>query len=237
MQTNQSTSNNIITFISKHLTLLILFPTFLGGCVQFIILALKSFTLLLYFSPTQVLTDGIALLVLVPLFLLGIFLSGRYHEVRGDIKKRRRILILLLVFMIILVFLMCLLFFKQDYKMLGKVAYLAGSNFINLWLFNKNRPYLQTFNKKASFVLAISIVLSMFFNVFTKPNYDEISGIRKLNIEVNKKYPGADLIYCNDKYLFYDKYPSDIKTVDKYEIVSTDHLFLEHYGVETKNTK
>jgi hypothetical protein len=77
----------------------------------------------------------------------------------------------------------------------------------------------------------------MFYNIFTKPNYSEISNINRLSTQINKKYPNAVLIYCNDKYLFYDKYPFEIRTVDKYEIVSTDRLFLEHYDVEAKSSK
>jgi len=96
-------------------------------------------------------------------------------------------------------------------------------------LLKKEKSDLQSFNKKASYVIALSIIFSVFYNIIFKPNYSEIGNVNKLTAKIKTKYPGVKLLYCNDKYLFFDRDTTQVSKVDKYEIVSTEKLFLESY--------
>lgn len=61
-----------ICYFSKHLSLLLLVPALLGGIWQIIELSQMSFSYIRFFSPGQVLADGLLLLILV-IFFLGTF--------------------------------------------------------------------------------------------------------------------------------------------------------------------
>ncbi|MEI7486011.1 MAG: hypothetical protein WCJ72_01160 [Chryseobacterium sp.] len=227
-----SITRGLTTVISNNLALLLILPTLLGGCEQFATLCLKSFTLLLYYSPTQVPIDGISILVKAPLFVLGVFINMKYQQARINIKANWGILVFLSAFILMLIALMCILFVRQDYKLLGKLTYLIIANIAVILMLKKDKGALQTFNKKASYVIAVSIVLAMFYNIITKPDYSEISNITKLTTTIKIKYPHVKLLYCNDKYLFFDRDTTQLSTVDRYEIVPTEKLFLESYNPE-----
>ncbi|MBT2621920.1 hypothetical protein [Chryseobacterium sp. ISL-6] len=229
----ESTTIRLTTFLRENLTLLLIVPTLLGGFEQFAILCFKSFTLLLYYSPTQVPVDGISILVKVPIFLVAVFTKVQFDEARNNIKAKWGTLVFFSTFIIMVIALICLLFVKEEYKLLGRVCYLTIANILVLWGLLKQKRFLQTFNKKASFVTALSIVFSMFFNIFTKPDYSEISNINKLTVKIRITYPKAKLLYCNDKYLFFERDSTQFSNIDRYEIVPLEHLFLEHYDPKT----
>ncbi|MBT2559844.1 hypothetical protein J7E50_18135 [Pedobacter sp. ISL-68] len=231
-----SITRNLTTVLTKNLALLLILPTLLGGCEQFVTLCLKSFTLLLYYSPTQVPIDGISILVKVPIFLLGVFVNLKYHEARTNIKANWGTLVFLSIFILMLIALTVVLFVREDYKLLIKIAYLIIANIAVILLLKKDKTVLQTFSKKATYVIAVSIVLATFYNVLTKRDYSEVGNITNLTDKLKAKYPNAKLLYSNDKYLFYDRDTTQFSTIARYEIVSTEKLFLESYDLEKTET-
>lgn len=61
-----------IRYLSKHLSLVLLIPALLGGIWQIIELSQMSFAYVRFFSPSQVLADGLLLLILL-IFFIGTF--------------------------------------------------------------------------------------------------------------------------------------------------------------------
>lgn len=61
-----------IKYLSKHLSLVLLIPALLGGVWQIIELSQMSFSYVRFFSPSQVLADGLLLLILL-IFFIGTF--------------------------------------------------------------------------------------------------------------------------------------------------------------------
>lgn len=61
-----------IRYLSKHLSLVLLIPALLGGVWQIIELSQMSFAYVRFFSPSQVLADGLLLLILL-IFFIGTF--------------------------------------------------------------------------------------------------------------------------------------------------------------------
>lgn len=61
-----------IRYLSKHLSLVLLIPALLGGIWQIIELSQMSFAYVRFFSPSQVLADGLLLLILL-IFFTGTF--------------------------------------------------------------------------------------------------------------------------------------------------------------------
>lgn len=234
MSTTRAASSltiKLTTFLRENLTLLLLFPTILGGFEQFAILCFSSFSLLSYYSHTRVPIDGISILIKVPLFLICFFIMVQYDAAKNNIniKAKWGILVFLSVLIMMIIAVIALLFVHKDYKQLGRLGYVVIANILILWRFQKDKRFLLTFNNKATFVIAGSILFSTFYNIFTTPDYSEISNINGLTSKIQLKYPRTKLLYCNDKYLFYDRDSSQINTVDKYEIVPIEQLFLEHY--------
>jgi len=66
-------------YLSKHLSLVLLIPALLGGIWQIIELSQMSFSYVRFFSPSQVLADGLLILILL-IFFVGtfFFLYNRY---------------------------------------------------------------------------------------------------------------------------------------------------------------
>jgi len=197
----QPTTNILTTVLNKNLALLLIFPALLGGCEQFASLCFKSFTLLRYYSPTQVPIDGILVLIQAPLFLVFLFLKAGYDQAGTKIKTKWFILVIFSLFIMILIALIWLSLLREDYKQLGKIVYLITANLAVIMLLKKEKSDLQSFNKKASYVIALSIIFSVFYNIIFKPNYSEIGNVNKLTAKIKTKYPGVKLLYCNDKYL------------------------------------
>ena len=61
-----------VRYLSKHLSLVLLIPALLGGIWQIIELSQMSFSYLRFFSPSQVLADGLLILTLL-IFFIGTF--------------------------------------------------------------------------------------------------------------------------------------------------------------------
>jgi hypothetical protein len=76
----------LIGYFSKHLSLLLLIPALLGGIWQIIELSHLSFSYIRFFSPSQVLADGLLILLLLVSFLgtFYILLSIHKHYINTD---------------------------------------------------------------------------------------------------------------------------------------------------------
>lgn len=75
---NKLLENKIIKYISENLSLLLIIPGILGGIRQIILLSLLSPSLLIYFSTTQVLLDGISILFQLSIVLFTIYFFYKY---------------------------------------------------------------------------------------------------------------------------------------------------------------
>ena len=56
---------NIIKFLKEYLSLIIIIPTFLGGIWQILELSLMSISYVRFFSITQLVADGILIIIVI----------------------------------------------------------------------------------------------------------------------------------------------------------------------------
>ena len=81
-----------INFIRENLTLFILVPTVLGGLWQVISLLNVGIPYLRFFSITQLISDGLILMLMIPLFLMfpitAIFLGNLFKRIINDSSSK-----------------------------------------------------------------------------------------------------------------------------------------------------
>lgn len=193
---------NIVSLIKDYSSFILLMLTILGGAKQFAILFYYSPTLTQYFSVSQVLIDGIALIIKFCIFFVGVVIYLYLFNNYG----RLRHIIILFVSLTIPVFLINLSGISNfGFVIINLyIIILLGMLFIATYIHLENEiPFdiESEYNKK---------IISIFFFIccVTYIFFSEKKPIDIINIKTNtsiirKELPNAELVYFNDQYLFY----------------------------------
>ncbi|MPS64062.1 MAG: hypothetical protein DI622_05715 [Chryseobacterium sp.] len=181
--------------IKDYASFLLLMASFLGGVKQFITLCFYSPSLLQYFSLSQVLIDGISILIKSIIFILALSIGIITYLVTSQILRT----ISIIASSICALFFLALTIFPADNPM-------AHLIFQNLFITSVGVLFGLSYHSgnigKKRF-LFISCFYGLFVIISDHQQGDDILNIENHNIEVNKKYPKAKLLYTNDTYLFY----------------------------------
>jgi len=204
-------SNNVISILTEYASFLLLIVSLLGGAKQFITLCFYSPSLLQYFSISQIVIDGIGIVIKSIIFSTAIF--------AGIITYLLSPRFLRIIFIIISC--ICILLFLT---LTILPAYTPMAHLINQNLFIISAGFLfgmmyyigNTSKKRFLFIVCF---YGLFAIISDHQQADDILNIHIHSAEVNKKYPKAKLLYTNDAYLFYGV-PKDSKK----EIVNTGLL-------------
>ncbi|GAA5092612.1 hypothetical protein GCM10023210_21800 [Chryseobacterium ginsengisoli] len=184
-----------INLIKDYASFLLLMASFLGGVKQFITLCFYSPSLLQYFSFSQVLIDGISILIKSIIFLLAISIGIITYLFTSQILRT----ISIITSSICTLFFLTLTIFPADNPM-------AHLIFQNLFIISVGVLFGLVYNignvSKKRF-LFISCFYGLFVIISDHQQADDIINIEKHNVDVAKKYPKAKLLYSNDTYLFY----------------------------------
>lgn len=79
---------NILKFINKHLNLFIIIPPVLGGIWQIIELSKISFSFIRFFSVSQMIPDGLLILVILSIMFLSLYWTySIFHEFKKEGKN------------------------------------------------------------------------------------------------------------------------------------------------------
>ena len=125
MTINQEKSNNTLTlfikFIKEYLSFILIIPTFLGGIWQIIELSSISISFIRFFSVTQLIADGLLIIVVFFPWILGyLVFDVFYQQLKKDLQEESenkknnfysKIIISLILFITIF-----LLWYKIDFK-------------------------------------------------------------------------------------------------------------------------
>ena len=230
MTNNQEKSNNTLTlfikFIKEYLSFILIIPTLLGGIWQIIELSSISISFIRFFSVTQLIADGLLIIVVFFPWILGyLVFDVFYQQLKKDLQEESenkknnfysKIIISLILFITIF-----LLWYKIDFKANVFLGYIIVINNIYLTIFALLLVFTKTFfnlipkitkNKNMTIKLILILMITFFFHhFFFMPE----------NLKNLKNLPEGKIQYFNDKYIFIE---NDDKTI---EVVKFDNLFKE----------
>lgn len=214
-------ANSAMTFLKEYFTIILFLPTLLGGLRQLYQLVSLSPSLIQFFSISQLLIDGILILIRVPLFLIGILLFGFYKAIKDNKRERIKFWIAVISGFIG--------FSAYCYRIgVEENFYQLVKNFITLAI-NISFIFLYKFmgsaknEIKAIGLIISAIILSIMYDITDKQFDSTIENISLLKKEVQSKYPNAEFKYYNDKFVIFEN-PLN----KRYIVKDFGDLFLEY---------
>lgn len=194
--------NKIVSLIKDYSSLFLLIITILGGAKQFVVLFYYSPTLTQYFSVSQVLIDGIALIIKFCIFLLGIFFYLSLFNYYGRLRH-----------IIFFSLLQALLFIPLALSKISNLGFvivnlfiiiIMGMLFTAIYINSKNEVQIDYESRYGGKIISISFfILCIAYIFFSEKKPNDIVNINVNTSEIRNKLPNAELIYFNDTYLIY----------------------------------
>ncbi|MDR6919400.1 hypothetical protein [Chryseobacterium sp. 2987] len=216
-------SNAFIEFAKEHSTLIIAIPYIIGGLRQLFRLLSISFDLIIFFSFTQLLIDGIITILKMVVLLSYVQLYKSFLDKKtnsGELKALKQYSIILGCLFAGVVG--TVIYFKT---VVGNLPYAPVFQFsvflllillsINLVISLKDSPY-----KGAGYSM---IFVFLVFIPMPVSSTNHIDNIDTLSNSLKTEYKDAKIVYYNDQYLFYKINPKD--SADKILVVKIDKLF------------
>ncbi|KLT69922.1 hypothetical protein [Flavobacterium sp. ABG] len=221
----------IIGFIKENLSIIIIVPAFIGGLWQVVELSNISISLIRFFSISQIVPDGLLILVFLFFISFPIFYSYVAELVLKDEEKKRavplheklvkskNVYLVSIIFVLLLHVIFNAVFICQYYnesiglnainQCLFPSLIICG---LNLGIYYSMRTLLintTTLIGKwviyAIFFLNIIMVVFTFIKVRqTLLQTSSVNNIENVNSFLKKKYPNSEkqILYFNDKYIF-----------------------------------
>ncbi|MEH7889891.1 hypothetical protein [Elizabethkingia meningoseptica] len=210
-------TNDFISFIKDYLSLILFFGTALGWLKQFLVLVTLSTGFLKFFSLSQMAIDGTEVIVMSPFMLIGLFL---YLAKKGEKYPVKGLLILISFSLLVII---GLFLGSKDYNGALEIGRLIAINFLVIYLYNDSvkKEYLKTKKQKIFYIIPIALFFSILTSLF--PRIDS----RIENIETVEKKYGAKFLYCNDKYLFFERINDQNVPTRLYFVKEFKELFSE----------
>ncbi|QWT87304.1 hypothetical protein KBP46_05450 [Chryseobacterium sp. PCH239] len=197
---NQLFENRIIKYLSENLSLIIIIPALLGGIRQFLLLSILSPSLLIYFSTSQVLLDGISILFQLSIMLFTVFYFNKFV----DKYKSHPLKILFGIGSLLII---CYLFLRNYYNFSAisysdiflKTVFLILATMFCIYIIK----LMSASALPMAFGLLLTIVVVIFLT-YSKPlNVFNITHDNKIQ-SLKKQFPNIKLEYVNDTYLIYN---------------------------------
>ncbi|WET48152.1 hypothetical protein PYS58_16435 [Chryseobacterium indologenes] len=195
-------ANNVMTFLKEYFTIILFLPTLLGGLRQLYQLVSLSPSLIQFFSISQLLIDGILILIRMPLFLIGILLYGFYNAIKDDKMQRIKFWISVTIIFIGFSAFCYRLCEQENFYQLIKNFITVGTNIFFIFLY-RFMGSVKTSLKALGLIIS-ALLLSVTFDITDKQfDYKTIENISLLKEEVEIKYPNAEFKYYNDKFVIF----------------------------------
>lgn len=252
----------ILDFIKDYFTIIVSIPPLLGAIWQIINLSKISFSYIRFFSVTQLIADGIIILITIILisFYPFIFFFGKSSKPKEETEteseyfytiftKVKNISLSKGIFSLVFSFFLIYEVYKFNIffiKNLDNIFTIFTVLPINIILYLaipilalRGKNYLINYNTKTLkiisqinilFLILITIIIAnLYYNRFNQLMLfpDNLENQTKIENKLNESYPNkkVELIYNNDKYLFYSISSDSIKKNDKIKIVPFEELF------------
>lgn len=221
-----------IKFLKEYLPLIIIIAPFFGGIWQIIELSSMSMSYVRFFSITQLIADGLLIIIVVVPFVIGIILFlEQYNSIKNnnsEVKNSIFINIFLFVIGMVVLYVCIDLIFLSiikdigintyfGYLMLIVIIYLILSLLLVLFQksFIKFSEFIIKMYKTKLTIFSIMVIISffvLFHNMFFMPN----------NLENIINLPDRKIRYFNDKYIFMEN-----KKDKNILVIKFDKLFKE----------
>lgn len=219
-------ANSVMTFLKEYFTIILFLPTLLGGLRQLYQLVSLSPSLIQFFSISQLLIDGILILIRVPIFLIGVLLFGFYRAVKDNKRERIKFLIAVIIGFIG--------FSAYCYRIgVEENFYQLVKNFITL-VINISFIFFYKFmgsaknEIKAIGLIISAIILSIMYDITDKQFDNTIENISLLKKEVQSKYPNAEFKYYNDKFVIFENSLNKSYIIKDFEDLFVDYNEKKH---------
>lgn len=237
----------VVDFLKEYLSIIIVVPAFIGGLWQAIELMSISVPYIRFFSISQIVPDGILILLFMFCALLPFFFSmvmRYFFEPQKEINKRKKLkygVHILLTFLVL-----SITYYLLNLRETNTVkSVLAETTIITCIIYGvydfQNREYNSSdFFGKAMYkllnipIFILYIVVGYYFcnqihKTFTITN--NLENIKNIKEGIAHKFPNTkqEIIYFNDKYIF-------IKIIEKLEKDKTGKI-LKHTKEKVYITK
>ncbi|HSD14510.1 MAG TPA: hypothetical protein VLB74_07670, partial [Flavobacterium sp.] len=216
--------------INQYLSLIIIVPALLGGLWQIIELSRISFSFIRFFSVSQIIPDGLLILLFVLTFgvssLILIWFIERYSKQKSDLKNEKENRLHGIIFILLFIVCCVVIFFFNKFVieniehfinlviffpiniLICSIAYTSYSQASNEFrsLTSKMFSYAVFELVQTIFICAYLIIfiflIAKFHEVFFLPN--ELRNIDNLICKIEKvePYTNHEILYTNDKYIF-----------------------------------
>lgn len=194
--------NELFSLIKDYSSFILLILSILGGAKQFAILFYYSPSLTQYFSVTQILIDGIGLLIKFCIFFIGIITYLYFFSHYGRLRH-------IFFFFILLTFCMFPLSISGithfGFVLINVfIIMLLGMVFTAIYFKSKNVipiDFESKYDGKAITILFFTFCILYIF--FSEKSTNDIINVKTNTTIIRKEIPNVDLLYFNDQYLIY----------------------------------
>lgn len=229
--------------IKKHLPLILLVPTILGGLWQIIELSKISISYIRFFSPTQLLPDGLLILfALIILYVAYAFIDWKSSIYKPNIFSPliRIVIFTVILFMIweqeldasiMIIKIIAVIFIVKNLHILIIIFY-KSKLFQKIEKYFLDKPILKElvlapFQLLAVVILIGLVVIPAYLFSFFHNSYVLPKNLKNLeNIQMSLKvedYNQSKILYFNDKYIFIEHSNGD-KNISV-EVLMFEELF------------
>ncbi|UKB78322.1 hypothetical protein [Chryseobacterium sp. MEBOG07] len=193
----------MLKFLKEYFTIIVFIPTLLGGGVQVYQLVSLSPSLIQFFSFSQLLIDGILILIRSPLYLIGILSYSFYLAIKDDKRERIKFWITLFFGLAAFSFSVRSIYIEKSYYQIFKYLIFFGANILFIFI------YKLIGNAKISLkimgLVISSILFSMLLNILDKQlDYSSIENVSLLTEKVKIRYPKAEFRCYNDRFVIFE---------------------------------
>lgn len=230
-----------LEIFKSNLSIIILIPALLGGCVQIFSLVSLNSSYIRFFSVSQVIPDGLTILFLISLLFL-IFLTAKHYLslILLDIKNSAKVIILKIFTLSMLIVFFAYLEFSIHSvsdnslenilaRFVLQVAFIYVITNVFLVVFFKIKKDIEP-SRKIEIIALITFIPTLLFIYFAVnllinvssffSNFNNLENIDIVKSELNNKFPNSnniELIYFNKDYAFFE-----IKTKKEVKILVLD---------------
>jgi hypothetical protein len=216
-------------FLKEYLSILIIVPAFIGGIWQAIELMTIYYSYIRFFSISQIVPDGIVVIMSIIVFSFIIFLIYLIELIDGESKQEYAIRVnnsekfikrnestFIFIFLYISVMVFPFIFISFETPTLKDLRFLALMMFFITYYLNDSlaKSYYSALDKNKKYYKYCNLLLLVYYSTyifffsvcihhtFLLPR-DNIN-IEQVKKDVANKFPNTNqqLLYFNDKYIF-----------------------------------
>jgi len=237
--------NKAVNYIKENLNVIILIPTLLGGFWQLLELATLDISFIRFFSLTQVLSDGMVVLlfVLISLFFYYLLfsLNGKKTIIQDSEDKtdRKRAIYFLIFYILICGSVIIVFSLKENISKLDFALIIYITLYLIKFIFDIIVVILGKKNDYNAFISMLIIVLPLFiynigsfFKEFHKMYLpSDFKNIKYIECYMEMKKNEIELLYFNDKYIFVKiNKTKEIEIINFEEMLKKDNCKIKEKG-------